>query len=72
MRERRGAWPAELAAISPQHLVFLDETGAKTNMTPTRGRALKGRRVPGSAPAGRYQNTTLISSIGPDRPSFAE
>ena len=67
MTERRAAWPAELAAILPERLIFLDETGAKTNLTPTHGRAFKGHRVPGSAPACRYRNTTLISAIGPDR-----
>ena len=43
------------------------QTGAKTNLTPTRGRAPQGERVPGSAPAGAYRNTTLISAIGPER-----
>ena len=62
----------DFAIALPDLLVFIDETGAKTNLTPTRGRVLKGQRVPGSAPAGRYQNTTLISAIGLDRLSFAE
>ena len=43
--------------------MFLDETGAKTNMTRLRGRALGGRRLVDTAPAGRWGTTTLLSSI---------
>jgi transposase len=41
----------------------LDESGAKTNLTRLCGRALKGERVHASAPCGRWQTTTMISSI---------
>jgi transposase len=44
-------------------LIFLDESGAKTNLTRHCGRALKGQRVHASAPCGRWQTTTMISSI---------
>ena len=44
-------------------MVFLDEAGAKTNLTRLRGRAPRGERVHASAPAGHWQTTTLISSI---------
>lgn len=44
-------------------LVFLDESGAKTNMTRLRGRAPRGQRVHDSAPAGHWCATTMISSI---------
>lgn len=43
--------------------MFLDESGAKTNMTRLRGRALKGERVYDSAPYGHWCTTTMISSI---------
>jgi transposase len=43
--------------------VFLDESGAKTNMTRLRGRAPRGRRLHAAAPCGRWQSTTMISSI---------
>jgi len=43
--------------------VFLDESGAKTNMTRLRGRALKGERVYDGAPYGHWCTTTMISSI---------
>jgi len=44
-------------------LVFLDESGAKTNLTRQRGRAQRGARVYASAPAGHWQTTTMLSSI---------
>jgi len=43
--------------------VFLDESGAKTNMTRLRGRAPRGKRLHTAAPCGRWQSTTMISSI---------
>jgi len=44
-------------------LIFLDEAGAKTNLTRLRGRAPQGERVHASAPAGHWQTTTIIGSI---------
>lgn len=43
--------------------MFLDESGAKTNMTRLRGRAPRGKRLHTAAPCGRWQSTTMISSI---------
>ena len=44
-------------------LVFIDEAGAKTNMTRLYGRAEKGERVVDLAPHGHWCTTTMISSI---------
>jgi len=44
-------------------LIFLDESGAKTNLTRLRGRAQRGQRVKASCPAGHWQTLTMISSI---------
>lgn len=44
-------------------MIFLDESGAKTNLTRLCGRALKGKRVHASAPCGHWHTTTMISSI---------
>jgi transposase len=44
-------------------LVFVDETGAKTNMTRLYGRAEGGQRVVDGAPHGQWGTTTLLSSI---------
>ena len=43
--------------------MFIDESGAKTNMTRFRGRAPKGARAHDSAPLCRWTVRTMISSI---------
>jgi len=43
--------------------VFVDETGAKTNMTRLRGRSEGGKRLVASAPGGHWCTTTLLSSM---------
>jgi transposase len=50
----------------PSRLVFLDESGAKTNMTRLRGRAQKGERVFAHCPHGHWYTTTMISAIRVD------
>jgi len=49
--------------MSPKRLVFLDESGAKTNMTRLYGRAKSGQRVVDDTPAGHWGTTTMISSV---------
>jgi transposase len=44
-------------------LIFLDESGAKTNLTRLCGRAPKGQRVHASTPHGHWHTTTMMSSI---------
>jgi transposase len=43
--------------------VFLDETGASTNMTRTRGWAQKGERCIASVPHGHWKTTTFIAGL---------
>jgi hypothetical protein len=47
-------------------LVFIDETGASTNMTRTRGRAPAGKRCVASVPHGQWKTTTLIAGLRVD------
>ena len=49
--------------MDPAKLIFLDESGAKTNLTRLRGRAPRGQRVHARTPQGHWQTTTMISSI---------
>lgn len=44
-------------------LVFIDESGAKTNMTRLYGRAKNGTRAVDNAPSGHWNTTTMISSM---------
>lgn len=46
-----------------EKLVFIDESGAKTNMTRLYGRAKAGQRVIDNAPEGHWCTTTMISSV---------
>jgi transposase len=62
VQEQRQAFQEKLAAVDPDHLVFVDETGATTAMGRTYGRALAGERVQASAP-GAWKNVTLISGL---------
>jgi len=44
-------------------LVFVDESGAKTNMTRLYGRAMAGQRAIDNTPCGHWCTTTMISSV---------
>lgn len=46
--------------------MFLDETGASTNMTRLYGRAPKGRRCVDSAPLGHWETTTFVAALRHD------
>ena len=59
----RQAWPGLLDSIDLSHLVFLDESGAKTNMVPVYGRSFDGKRLVDYAPHGHYQLTTVIGAL---------
>ena len=44
-------------------LVFVDESGAKTNMTRLYGRAMSGQRATDATASGHWCTTTMISSV---------
>jgi transposase len=44
-------------------LVFVDESGAKTNMTRRYGRAIAGQRAVDDTPSGHWCTTTMLSSV---------
>jgi transposase len=46
-----------------EKLVFIDESGAKTNMTRLYGRAKEGQRAVDDAPSGHWCTITMISSV---------
>ena len=47
---RRQRWKKYQNRLDPRRLVFIDETWAKTNMTPQHGRCRRGRRLVASMP----------------------
>lgn len=48
--------------------MFLDETGAKTNMTCAYGRAKRGERAVAYTPFGHWNTTTLVAAITANGP----
>ena len=63
VKQRREQWKKGQPSMNPQRLIFIDESGAKTNMTRLYGRAKAGQRVVDNAPAGHWCTTTMISSV---------
>jgi transposase len=49
--------------VDTSRLVFLDESGLKTNMTRHYGRALQGARCHDATPCGNRESTTILSSV---------
>ena len=49
--------------LDPRHLVFIDETWTKTNMTRLYGRAASGQRLVAQVPHGHWKTTTLIAAL---------
>ena len=49
----------------PERVVFIDEKSVKTNLTPIRGRSLRGTRLTASAPFESWGTQTLIAALGP-------
>jgi hypothetical protein len=60
---RRGQWKGEQPKQHAPHLIFIDETWAKTNMTRLRGRAPRGQRLLAKVPFGHWTTTTLIAAL---------
>ena len=52
-----------MGGIDPRRLVFLDESGAKTNMTRLYGRVFGGQRLVDTTPHGHWGSTTILSSL---------
>lgn len=66
MARRRAQWKQYQGKIDPNRLVFIDETGARTNMTRTRGRCPKNKRLVAKVPHGRWKTLTFIAALRAD------
>lgn len=62
----RVAWRAMAALWDARRVVFVDESGTQTNMTPRTSRAPRGQRAVGAAPRNHGKNTTLIAALSAD------
>jgi transposase len=61
---RRAAWRVTVAGtLDARCLVFVDEMGTNTSLSPIYGWAKKGHRAYGSVPRNRGKNTTVLASM---------
>jgi len=67
VQEKRRAFLAEVAAIEPDDLVFIDESGCNIAMACAYGRAPAGVRVRDAKPANWGKNLTIVGAIRNDR-----
>lgn len=65
VQAKRDQFRQEVGTIAPERLVFVDETGVTTTMTPAYGRAPRGQRVVDSVPAS-WETLTVIAALGLD------
>ena len=63
MAAHRARWPAQLAVEPAARLVFVDESGAHTQMTRWRGRCAVGQRLVSRIPHGHDQTSTRIAAV---------
>lgn len=63
VKVRRDAWHDELSDVDPDHLVFLDESGARTNLARVRGRCPRGERLVSTLPHGHWKTYTMVSAV---------
>lgn len=59
----RKEWQEFQAKADSHRLIFLDESGLKTNMTRLYGRSHQGSRCLDSTPCGRWETVTILSSV---------
>ena len=62
MKQRRD-WFARQLEFDPSRLVFIDETGASTNLSRKSGRGRRGRRLRAAVPHGHYKTVTLVAGL---------
>ena len=65
VREERREFAGDVEPIEPKRLVFVDETGVTTAMTPDLWPGPEGERVEASAPAS-WESVTVIAAMGLD------
>ena len=71
IRAKGGWWRRRVRNIPLERFVFIDESGAKTNLTRLWGRTLGGQRLFAHAPGGHWSTTTMLAGLrvrGPTAP----
>ena len=65
VQKKRRAFRRKVKGIDPRRLIFVDETGVTTAMTPAYAWAPRGERANASAP-GAWESVTVIAALGLD------
>lgn len=66
VQEARALWQQWQKSCDPSKLVFLDETGASTNMARCYGRSAGGTRCTDTAPGGHWKTLSFIAGLRMD------
>jgi DDE superfamily endonuclease len=61
--QARDEWRASQRELNPERLVFIDETGAATDMARRYGRCPRGQRLVSSVPWGHWKTTTFVAAL---------
>ena len=61
--EARRQWKDDQTKLDPAKLIFVDETGASTQMARLYGRAKRGRRVVNRMPWGHWKTVTFVAGL---------
>jgi len=61
--KQRQEWFGAQLDLDPRKLVFIDETGASTNLARKGGRCRRGRRLRVGIPHGHYKTVTLVAGL---------
>ena len=61
--KHRRQWGVWQRFMDPTRFVFLDETGASTNMVRRYGRCLGGARLVAATPYGHWKTTTFVAGL---------
>lgn len=62
----RADWRDSQAKIDPERLIFVDETGLKTDISRLRGWAAGGERLVEAVPGGHWRTSTLVHAVALD------
>ena len=63
---KRKNWKATQETVDAERLVFLDETGLKTDLTRLYGWAEGGDRLVEAVPSGKWETSTLVQAVALD------
>lgn len=67
MHEQRLGWQVVIPGLDVRKLVFIDESGFRTNLVRLYGRSRQGQRLVAHAPWGHWKTTTFVAALRHDR-----